>query len=290
MADAPAPSWKGPLGVRVPSAFWFSVTLAVAPLASLPAALHPVAVLEKVRVTSRAAPVASYTLTTRCRSGLPTAASLGRFPSSVTFVVGGAIMVLGFSVMSPIAPAGVTSWLAASKVMDPARVKSCWPPLLVTKKPSPEIIMSVARPVLCEEPWAKLVLTPATRTPRPICAGLLPPDSPCGAEAPWVICERVSWNWVVEDLKPAVLTLAMLLPVTSSMVWWARRPEIPEYSERSMGTAFLREETGQEAAGAVRPVMESRGMERSPTLTVGTASAKETELAIPVPVVPSASL
>ena len=103
--------------------------------------------------------------------------------------------------------------------------------------------MSVARPVLCEEPWAKLVLTPATRTPRPIWAGLLPPVSPWGAEAPWVIWDSVSWNWVEDALKPAVLTLAMLLPVTSSMVWWARRPEIPEYSERSMGTAFLRVES-----------------------------------------------
>jgi hypothetical protein len=32
--------------------------------------------------------------------------------------------------------------------------------------------------------------------------------------------------------------LAMLLPVTSSMVWWERRPEIPEYRERSMGESF----------------------------------------------------
>ena len=40
-------------------------------------------------------------------------------------------------------------------------------------------------------------------------------------------------------MKPVVLTLAMLLPVTSSMVWCERRPEIPEYSERSMVAAFL---------------------------------------------------
>ncbi len=53
-------------------------------------------------------------------------------------------------------PSGLTSWLAASGLNAPARVKSCLPPLLVTKKPSPEIIMSVARPVLCEEPWAEV--------------------------------------------------------------------------------------------------------------------------------------
>jgi hypothetical protein len=50
----------------------------------------------------------------------------------------------------------------------------------------------------------------------------------CGPPAPWVICDRVSWNTVVDDLKPTVLTLAMLLPVTSSICWWERRPEIPE--------------------------------------------------------------
>jgi hypothetical protein len=34
------------------------------------------------------------------------------------------------------------------------------------------------------------------------------------------------------------LTLAMLLPVTSSMVWCERSPEMPEKSERSMGVPF----------------------------------------------------
>ena len=45
---------------------------------------------------------------------------------------------------------------------------------------------------------------------------------------------RVSWKTVVLDLKPMVLALAMLLPVTSSMVWLARRPLMPAKSERSM--------------------------------------------------------
>ena len=65
------------------------------------------------------------------------AASAGRFPSSVTVVVGVAIMVFGLSVISPIAlpwstvplalavqpgrmpPSGLTSWLAASNVRIP---------------------------------------------------------------------------------------------------------------------------------------------------------------------------
>ena len=44
----------------------------------------------------------------------------------------------------------------------------------------------------------------------------------------------VSWKTVVLDLKPTVLALAMLLPVTSSMVWLTRRPLMPAKSERSM--------------------------------------------------------
>src|SRR5262245_30915543 len=31
----------------------------------------------------------------------------------------------------------------------------------------------------------------------------------------------------------------MLLPITSIMVWWPRRPETPENIERSMGLPFL---------------------------------------------------
>src|SRR5689334_12658386 len=98
--------------------------------------------------------------------------------------------------------------------------------------------MSVLRPVICDAPCVKLVVMPATRTPRPTCAGLVPPTP---GWAPPAFCRtwlRVSWNWVCDDLKPVVLTLAMLLPVTSSMVWWLRRPLMPEKSERSMGVPF----------------------------------------------------
>jgi hypothetical protein len=38
------------------------------------------------------------------------------------------------------------------------------------------------------------------------------------------------------------LTFAMLLPVTSSMVWCERRPEMPEYRERSMVKPFRKVE------------------------------------------------
>src|SRR5690625_4198804 len=98
--------------------------------------------------------------------------------------------------------------------------------------------MSVLRLVSWAAPWVKFVVTPATRTPRPIWAGLVPPWPGCGAPAFWTIWLRVSWNCVWDALKPVVLTLAMLLPVTSSIVWWARRPLMPENRERSMVGPF----------------------------------------------------
>src|SRR5690606_25910365 len=131
-------------------------------------------------------------------------------------------------------PSGLTKRPLASKSKAPARVRPVVLPLRVTKNPSPEIIMSVARPVFWLEPWVKLVEMPATCTPRPTWAGLEPPRSASGPVAPWVIWDKVSWNCTDEDLKPVVFTLEMLLPVASSIVWWARRPEIPEYRERSM--------------------------------------------------------
>src|SRR5687767_13338022 len=75
----------------------------------------------------------------------------------------------------------------------------------------------------------------ATLTPRPTCAGLLPPRSAAGAPPARMTWDRVSWKTVWDPLNPTVLTLAMLLPVTSILVWWARRPEMAENMERSMG-------------------------------------------------------
>ena len=105
--------------------------------------------------------------------------------------------------------------------------------------PSPWIIRSVVRPVVCAEPWAKFVLVPASCTPSPTWIGLVPPLSAFAPEAPVSIWLRVSWKTVVLPLKPMVLALAMLLPVTSSMVWLTRRPLMPAKSERSM--VFLSE-------------------------------------------------
>src|SRR4051812_21869777 len=94
---------------------------------------------------------------------------------------------------------------------------------------------SVARPVLWVAPWFQLVVMAATFTPRPTCAGLVPPRFCAAAPPARMTCDRVSWKTVWLPLKPTVLTLAMLLPVTSSLVWWARRPEIAENMERNMG-------------------------------------------------------
>src|SRR3954465_6908688 len=96
---------------------------------------------------------------------------------------------------------------------------------------------SVARPVLCVAPWFQLVVIAATFTPRPTWAGLVPPRFCAAAPPARMTWDSVSWKTVWLPLKPTVLTLAMLLPVTSSLVWWARRPETAENMERSTGEA-----------------------------------------------------
>src|SRR5919112_6636111 len=97
---------------------------------------------------------------------------------------------------------------------------------------------SVARPVVCADPCVMFVEMPASCTPRPTWIGLVPPRGGLTALPPLSIWLRVSWKIVVLPLKPIVFALAMLLPVTSSIVWLTRRPLIPEKRERSMGTAF----------------------------------------------------
>src|SRR6476659_7221855 len=131
-------------------------------------------------------------------------------------------------------PSGVTRLPAESKSKDPARVKRFSLPRPTMKKPSPEIIRLVSLPVTCAEPWPKLVDTPPTCTPRPTWIGLVPPCPFTGAAPAVSIWLRVSWKTTLLALKPAVFALAMLLPVTSSMNWLARRPLIAEKSERSM--------------------------------------------------------
>src|SRR3712207_4868798 len=81
---------------------------------------------------------------------------------------------------------------------------------------------------------------PASCTPSPTWIGLVLPRGGLTAVAPLIIWLRVSWKIVVLPLNPIVLALAMLLPVTSSIVWLTRRPLMPAKSERSMGTAFRR--------------------------------------------------
>src|SRR3954447_7284181 len=149
--------------------------------------------------------------------------------------------------------------------------------------------MSVFLPVDCVEPWVRFVAMPATWTPRPTCAGFVPPELACAKRAPEVSCDRVSWNWTAEDLNAVVLTLAMLLPVTSSIVWWERRPEIPEYSERSMADAFLLGGRGQSVEGSAILVIAERRMVVLPTVTVGAWPSKDTAVAVPVCGTPSAS-
>src|SRR3954468_9210033 len=99
--------------------------------------------------------------------------------------------------------------------------------------------MSVGRAVVWFEPWVKLPEVPATWTPRPIWIGLVPPRWALPAEPAVSIWLSVSWKTVLLLLKPVVLALAMLLPVTSSIVWLTRRPLMPEKRERSMGTPWV---------------------------------------------------
>src|SRR5438477_389385 len=141
--------------------------------------------------------------------------SAGRLPAIVMLAVAfGGSRVLSGRLIGPVAalvftapaalavqpcttlPSVLTSEPLASNENDPFRVNSCWPALFTTKKPSPWIIRSVSRPVFCAAPWEKLLVMPASRTPRPTCAGLVPPVPACGAPAARTIWLSVSWNVV----------------------------------------------------------------------------------------------
>jgi hypothetical protein len=92
----------------------------------------------------------------------------------------------------------------------------------------------VLRPVVWAAPWEKFVEIAPSRTPRPTCAGLVPPRPAVGAPAAVTSWLSVSSKVVWLVLKPVVLMFAMLFPVTSIICWWARRPLMPAKSERSI--------------------------------------------------------
>src|SRR5690606_28640124 len=89
------------------------------------------------------------------------------------------------------------------------------PFLLTVKKPSPSIAMSRLRPVgsmlPCENCWATLL----SLTPEPIAL----------RDRPYDVYENRSANSARDSLKPAVLTLAMLLAVTFRSALAALMPE-----------------------------------------------------------------
>ena len=102
------------------------------------------------------------------------------------------------------------------------------------KKPLPWMARSVVRPVTCEAPWVKTRSMVPRLEPSPTWVGLMPARVAVEPDAPDRVWEIASAKVTCEALKPVVLTLAMLLPTTSIIVWWLRRPETPENIERIM--------------------------------------------------------
>src|SRR3954468_19419225 len=93
-------------------------------------------------------------------------------------------------------------------------------------------------------------------TPRPTWMAFEPPCWAFGAAPPRCSCDSESLNVVRWPLKPSVLTLAMSLDVTSSMVWWTLRPLIAANMLRIMGASFpfaMRPPRGGPAAGGALP-------------------------------------
>src|SRR5438552_963635 len=95
------------------------------------------------------------------------------------------------------------------------------------KKPSPSMATSVATPVALIAPLEKFRWVPAMLTPRPICPGLVPPLVVPGAVPNEKLRLKVGANDMRLVLNAVVLTLAMLLPMTSSRRALAASPERP---------------------------------------------------------------
>src|ERR1051325_4409279 len=102
------------------------------------------------------------------------------------------------------------------------------------KNPSPSMARLLVTPVTSREPSLKLRETPPATVPMPTCRGLVPPRSLSGAEPKEKVWENCDLKSRREDLKPTVLTLAMLLPTTSSLDWLVERPERPVWREDVM--------------------------------------------------------
>ena len=73
----------------------------------------------------------------------------------------------------------------------------------------------------------------AVDTPRPICFALIPPVPvrAFGPLAPWVVWYIISLKVTEEDLNATVFTFAILLPITSILVWCVLRPDTAENND-----------------------------------------------------------
>jgi len=78
--------------------------------------------------------------------------------------------------------------------------------------------MSEGLELSCNVPCLKSGVMAATCTPKPICRGFVPPLSADGAEPIAKVCRNCVANSACDCLKPTVLALATLLPVTSMVV------------------------------------------------------------------------
>jgi hypothetical protein len=77
------------------------------------------------------------------------------------------------------------------------------------------------------------IFVEAEVTPRPTCFAFTPPR-PVSAFAPEAVCVVwyiMSLNLTEEDLNPTVFTFAMLLPITSILLWCVFNPATPEYND-----------------------------------------------------------
>jgi len=80
----------------------------------------------------------------------------------------------------------------------------------------PETARLLGTPVLTRVPWLKSPAMVAMLTPVPTCIGVTVEELLPEFETPFSVLLKLSSKLTFELLKPVVLTLAMLLPMTSS--------------------------------------------------------------------------